>query len=337
MVQNRVNLYAIYGTSHEWEDEPFDESKLPAAIIPTVRIENVSSMFTPDAFRVFEERLSPDDLKSLKAVKFAIVHRFQTTSYHDKETQSLETGQIVYNVAACLRLIRPMRQFAMRVHGTLNNDGTLDVGGFDHPVHLMEVPAIQKDFRLRNRDIEELQKVAAKYESALTGEYWKFRMPLNLHDAAHFIDDQWKARMSLMCSAIEAIYTSQTHDREHSGSKVAKARIKWFLGENTSIYAPGDVPSFYLSGAKQPTIADVLDDLYEVRNCIAHGDRVPDKHFNQNGSVGISVLEEAASYIVRASLIKMLKEDLLVHFKGGPESQAYFSSHGLIRSRLPKI
>jgi len=336
-MQNKINLYAIHGISHDWEDEPFDESKLPCPIIPTVTIENVSSMFGEDAFRIFEADLSKRDLKSLKAVKYAIVHRFQTTSYHDEESQKLESGQIVYNIAACLRLIRPMRQFAMWIHGTPRDDGTLDVGGFDHPAELMEVPAIQKDFRLRNRDIEELQKLGPKFVDALAGEYWKFRMPLGLQDAAHFIDNQWKARMTLACSAIEAIYTSQTLDREHSGSRVAKARIKWFLGEKTSIYAPGDVPSFYLGGGKEPTISDVLDDLYEVRNCIAHGDRVPDRHFAQVGSVGLTVLEEAASFIVRASLLKMLRDDLLEHFKGGPESQAYFASHDLIRSRLPKI
>jgi len=345
MTENRVNLYALYGISAAWEDEPFDESVLPAQIIPAVAVEDVSSMFTENAFKVFEEGLSPSDLKSLKAVRYAIVDRFQATGYDDAETQRLEMGRMVYQIAECLRLIRPMRQFAMRIHGALRNDGTLDVRGFDQPVHLMEVPEIQKGFTLRNRDVTELQSLAPKFLHALTEEYWKFRMPLSLHEGAYFIDGEWKARMSLMCSAIEAIYTSQTRDREHSGSKVAKARIKWFLGENTSIYAPGDVQSFLSGGGKQPTIGSTLDDLYEVRNCIAHGDRVPDRYFGLDGGGGLydssqanrmAVLEEAASFIVRASLLKMLRDDLMPHFKGGPESQAYFRAHGLIRSLLRK-
>ena len=204
------------------------------------------------------------------------------------------------------------------------------------------MPSIQKDFRLRNRDIAELQSLAPKYLAGLAGEYWKFRMPLSLQDAAHFIDNQWKARMSLSCSAIESIFSSQTQDHEHSGGRLVKARIKWFLGENTSIYAPGDVPSFVLRG-KEPTIGNVLDDLYDVRNFLAHGDRVPDKYFSQfSHSAGytttetnqLAVLEEAASFIVRASLIKMLQDDLLENFKGGPESQAYFTKYGLVNSRL---
>lgn len=342
MGDTKVNLYAVYGISHPWEDEPFNEAVLPAHIVPNVAIENVTAMFSEGSFDLFATSLSPDDLKSLRAVKYAVVERFQTTGFHGEEEQKFDIGQTIYNLAACLRLIRPMRQFAMRIHGVLKDDGKLDVGGFDHPVHLMEVPAIQKDFRLRNRDIEEFQTVAPQFQNAMAGEFWKFRMPLSLHEAAHFIDNQWKARMSLMCSAIEAIYTSQTPDRQHSGSKVAKARIKWFLAESTPIYAPGDVQSFS-RGGKEPTLADVLDDLYTVRNCIAHGDRVPDKFFSGYWSGSpydsaqanfISVLEEAASFIVRASLLKILKDNLLYHFRGGPESQAYFASHNLVRSKL---
>jgi len=100
----------------------------------------------------------------------------------------------------------------------------------------------------------------------------------------------------------------------------------------------GDVPSF--APQVEPTIAEVLDDLYEVRNCIAHGDKVPDKFFNQTYTAHgnpnrIATLEEAASFIVRGSLLKILKENLLQHFKGGVESQAYFKAHGLVRSQLP--
>jgi len=90
-----------------------------------------------------------------------------------------------------------------------------------------------------------------------------------------------------------------------------------------------------------PTIADVLDDLYEVRNYVAHGDRVPDRFFLPEPSVyrditRLHILEEAASFIVRTSLLKILKDDLLEHFRGGPESQAYFAAHGLTNSQLPK-
>jgi hypothetical protein len=79
--------------------------------------------------------------------------------------------------------------------------------------------------------------------------------------------------------------------------------------------------------------------MYEVRNAIAHGDKVPDRFFAQIYSgyeitARLTILEEAASFIVRASLLKILKNNLLGHFRGGPESQAYFAANGLIRSKL---
>ena len=92
------------------------------------------------------QRRSHDDLQSLRAVKYAIVHCFQLTGYHDEKTRELELGQPVYSIATCLRLVRPMRRFAKRIHGVLNDDGTLTVGGFDVPVDLMNIPNIQMTF-----------------------------------------------------------------------------------------------------------------------------------------------------------------------------------------------
>lgn len=64
------------------------------------------------------------------------------------------------------------------VSKALKGNGKLDVGGFDHPVHLMEVPAIQKDFRLRNRDIQEFQALAAISKS----DGWRI---LEISDASY--------------------------------------------------------------------------------------------------------------------------------------------------------
>jgi hypothetical protein len=340
-MQQDLTLFPISGLAAEWDDEPFDESKLPAAIVPDVTIENVSSMFTDNTWDSFKTLLSHRDMQTLKQVEHAIVHRFNSAqSYVDGIVIDPEqrSRQLVERLAACLRLVRPMRQFAMRISGSIRTDGTIDVRGFEEPAHLLEVPSIQKGFLLRNRDITELETVANDFLRAMDGEYWKFRMPVSLFDGGHFLDRQWKSRFSLWASAIEGIYTSQSPDREHSGSRLAKARIKWFLGPKTPIYAPGDVQSY--TPQHEPTVEDMLDDLYEVRNCIAHGDKVPDRFFTSTTSTNfgpintIGTLEEAASFIIRQSLLKILKDNLLEHFRGGPESQAYFKQNGLINSLL---
>jgi hypothetical protein len=332
----RVTIYPIAGLAGAWEDEPFDESKLPALIVSDATVESVTPLFRADTWERFEGELGKQDMEVLRRVRHAIVHRYSSSRYGSGERE-IQSTNLVHNLAACLRLIRPMRQFALAINGPLQADGTINIQSVDHPIHLMEIPQIQKGFSLRNRDVAKLQSASPNFLCAMAGEYWKFRMPVSLYEAGHFQDRFWKARYLLWTSAIEAIFTSQTRDREHSGSKVAKARIKWFLGANTRIYAPGDVPTFMPQ--QEPTIADILDDLYEVRNCLAHGDKVPDKFFAQiftgyEPMNRLATLEEAASFIARASLLKILEDNLLDHFKGGSESQSYFEANGLVRSNL---
>jgi len=153
--------------------------------------------------------------------------------------------------------------------------------------------------------------------------YWAHRSP--------------KARYLLWASAIEAIYTS--HGSEHKGSVVAKERIKWFLGENTSIYPDGELSDLITD--PQISVASVVEPMYEVRNYIAHGDRIPDPFLTDtlrggfNGPLDtFKVLFEAQSFIIRKSLLKILRDNLLVHFSDAAPAEAYFSGHGLTRTTL---
>ncbi len=137
-------------------------------------------------------------------------------------------------------------------------------------------------------------------------------------------------------SAIEALYTSKSP--EHKGSLVAKERIKWFLGPNTAIFEQGDIQE-----GQSPittTIADVVDDLYELRNEIAHGDKVSGKFWVVSRNeycenvTHAEALTEAASRIIRASLLKIMEDNLIAHFADGPASEKYFSVPGLTKSLL---
>jgi len=250
-----------------------------------------------------------------------------------------QSADLVNNIAACLRLIRPMRQSASLMMGTLRSDGTLEIQTFSHPLNLMDVPLLHRGFALRNRDVVELQSVANEFLRGMKGESWKFKMSVSFHDGGHFAVAYWKSRFALWCSAVEAIYTSQNPD--HRGSKVAKERIKWFLGERTSIYVPGDIQSFLQKPSYM--VGNVLGDLYQVRNCVAHGERIPDRFFTvvPRGYLGedasiITVLHDGLSFIIRASLLRILKNNLLEHFADGPASEKYFGAAGLTNSALKK-
>jgi hypothetical protein len=335
VIENKIALYPIVGVTGDYLDEPFDLSALPAKIVPEVTIEDVKSMFDGKAFDLFKGFLSKRELESMKRVRFAIVYRYVDNYVGIGERPDMKAERVVRHLGACLRLIRLMQQDASFISGRILPDSRIDVQHFENP-HEMVVPAIQKLFRLRNRDVIRLQKVAPQFLTAMAGEFWKFRIAVELHESGHFSHAYWKGRFSLWCSALEALFTSNPY--EHKGTIVAKERIKWFLGPRTLIYEPGDTQT----GQPQLStkVEDVIDDLYQLRNCVAHGDKTPDKFFvstrteyDQN-VVLAEVLTEAISRIIRASLLRILEGNLLNEFANGPASEIYFGSQGLTRSPL---
>ena len=334
------SLYPIQGIAREWRREQFDLARLPIGILPGLRIEDVSSCIAADTFKFVERDLGTRAVETLSETHYALVHRHdaKTTFQNGEMVQEHEyieqSEQLVRKVAACLRLIRPMRQYSNFMRGVVRDDGKFDVRHFQTPANLIAVPEIQALFLLRDRDADDLIKFAPKFLRAMDGNFWKFRMAVQFHELGYWAqDDRWKARYLLWASAIESIYTS--HNCQ--GSRLAKKRIRWFLGENTSIYSPEDLADTMLLDP-HITVGLIADDIYKLRTFIAHGDRIPDADFNGicrrglNGGVTLyEGLFEAQSFIIRASLLKILQADLLNHFEDADPADAYFKSHELAK------
>ena len=229
-----------------------------------------------------------------------------------------------------------MQQDASLIGGRVMPGGSLYVERFENPEE-MTVLSVQKLFRLRNKDVDRLKVVAPMFLAAIK-EKSKFNISAEFFNAGYFSTRYWQARFNLWCTALEALFTSNHTD--HRGSLVAKERIRFFLGPKTLINEAGDIPS----DQPQPstTVEGVLDDLYELRNCMAHGDYPPDRfweiiRWDYADSVNrVEMLNEALSRIVRASLLRILEDGLLPHFKDGPSSQSYFAAHKLTKPELLK-
>jgi hypothetical protein len=343
----RFTLYPIYWLADNASDEPFDKTALPFDLVEGATIESVSERFRAEAFgRDMRERLGTEVVGKMECVRYAIVHRYEGTpivvngeivgeAHRDKGSEAL-----LRNLAACLRLIRPMRQDALLMRGRVTEDGNFDDLSVDiPPLHLIEVPEVQKLFALRNRDADELRAFAPEFLRAMRGDFWKFRMAVDFHERGHFQPLDWKARFLFWCSAIESIYTS--HHREHKGSLVATSRIKWLLGENTNIYSLGDIPEAFDLEDPHITINEIVGDLYDMRNFIAHGDKIPDAFLHAVSRQGLGgnvskpeVLLEAASFIVRTSLLKILRDGLLDYFADAGPAETFFGAQNLTKSAL---
>lgn len=332
-----MTLYPIYALANAHEDYPFDAA-LPYQIREGVALEDVTTLFNAGTWDWVGNELGRRDIEELRGVRHALVHRYAVPGERrEDEDANQKSIQLMHNLAALLRLIRPMRQMALLMQGEIQEDTTLNVRHFEHPIDLLEVPQVQKLFHLRTQDAEALRAFAPRFVAAMQGEFWKFRMALQFHDAGHFQDTFWKARYTLWCSALEAIYTSQS--QEHKGSNVARERIKWLLGANTPIYPVGDIPRYFTQSAL--TVQDVVGDIYEIRNFVAHGDKIPDDYYNRRprrGTQGdlnvIDVCLEAISFIVRNSLIKILRDDLLNNFANAAATEQYFAAAGLTNTAI---
>jgi len=342
----RFTLYPIYWVADRHVDpEPFDHDLLPFDVTDGVRIENVADRFRAETFALGADRHGTEIREQLEAVRYAIVHRYdpqpviENGQYIGDAQFMQRSEELVREVMACLRLIRPMRARALVMRGSIRDeDESFDVTGYDvPPLHLLEVPEVQKLFKLRNRDCDDLRSYAPDFLRAMHGGAWKFKMAVQFHDLGHFQCLDWKARFLLWSSAIESIFT--TNSRNHQGTTVATERIKWLLGENTSIYALGDLSEF--EDDPHLAIGDVVHAFYNVRNHIAHGDRIPDIYFMQTarnglngGVVMMEVLLEAASFIIRSALLKILHDGLTAHFMDATAAETFFDANNLTNSKI---
>ena len=78
--------------------------------------------------------------------------------------------------------------------------------------------------------------------------------------------------------------------------------------------------------------------IYAVRNASAHGQKVPDAHFSPvahpfgESVVAIDALAEAATFIIRKTLIKILQSGWKDEFKDRESREAFW----LMKYALPK-
>jgi hypothetical protein len=312
-----------------------------------VFLEDIRPLIHENSFGWIRNHVSRKDIATLQSIRYALVCRYRPSDPHIGEQDSWAENR-VRTAMSCLRIIRPMQESVGFMIGDVTAKDYLDIRHFENPRHLLEMPELEKLFTLRVQDLILLLRLLPAFEQAMAGDIWKFRMAVDFNQAAHFQDSYWKARFILKCSALEALYTSQSP--QHKGGLVAKERIKFFLGEDTLIYEPGDVPDFL----QQPelTVGDIVDAVYEIRNAIAHGDRVPPKfretELRQGVNGGLSavvVATEAVSVFVRRSLKKILAENLLSQFESNESAEAFFGREGLTlsllqsrkRTRMPQI
>ena len=294
-------------------------------------VEDVSHLINEHTFSTWKSGcyLSNEVVRSLESVRYALVHRHASAS--DANEELSEEGDDLLNVTvACLALIRPTRRsHTATVSGVIDVTGTLNAKGFfqQEPA---EVPRIQTLFRIRPDDIEMLRSIFPQFlkvyerdtHGRLIGDYEPIRMAVQLYEQAYSIPaQQWKARHILWWSAIEALF-GNNEDAVMARIYALFGNKDMAKGYRRSIYDPGDIPlGFALTESNDHTLGELVPLIYAVRNESAHGQRVGDARFIpvphplENDAALVEVLAEAATFIIRKTLIGIVQAGYQDRFK----------------------
>lgn len=325
----KIHFFPISVDAHRlFSDEPPPTGIQTILAAENLTVEEVSHLIKPSTFSLWKAgcSISKNTARALENVEYAIVHRY-CLSERDRDLERY-SNDLLNSAVACLMLIRPTRRSrAMNIHGAIRADGSFDAHGFSHPNGLADVPEVQKAFTIRLKDIELLRLVLPEFlklyqkdnQGNLKDEYEPLRMAIQLHEQAYAIS-YWKARHILWWSAIEALYGTNEN--------VAMARIYALFGNKNlskgyqcSIYEAGDIPSCYSRfSSSVHTLGKMVPLIYEVRNASAHGQKVADSHFSPvahpfGETIGVDALAEAATFIVRKTVIEILRLGLRDKFK----------------------
>jgi hypothetical protein len=290
-------------------------------------VADVSSLLSPTKFEYLKAEVGRHQLRYFTStVKYGLVHRYEK-SYADETEESKNKKELLNNAFCLLRLIRPHRRLG-GAKGEMRS-GIFSLGPITFPHDTLDVPEALKLFAVRNKDLEELRRLLPSFLKGMQGPYWPFRMAVQYYYMGFEVND-WKGRYLYWgSSAIHALYS-------HREQKIIP-RIKAFLGGDTLIYEPKEHPDFEFLEPNPLTIDNVLDDVNKVRNCIAHGNRIPDRYFSTEGgrltlngrASFITVLDDSLAFIVRQSLLKILRDGLVENFKSRHESSLFWKQMGL--------
>ena len=324
----------LVDTTRVFSDDPPPDTHQTLLTNENLTVEDISHLIKPDTFSVWKAGcfVSKDISDSLEKVRYAVAHRCSSSYARDSELEE-RAAKLIDTAIGGLALIRPTRKSrAIHVRGIVKSDGALDAYGFSAKAEQPDVPEIQKVFTVRKKDVDLLAKILPVLMTLYqTNTYEPLKMAIQLYNEGYAIE-YWKARHILWWSAIEALYGSN--------EDAAMARIYSFFGNKNlvagfrlSIYEAGDIPSCYFPAPSDlHTLGEMVPLIYAVRNASAHGQKVDDSYFKRishplGGAIFLEVLAEAATFVIRKTVVEILAGGLADKFKDVKSREDFWLYH----------
>lgn len=141
------------------------------------------------------------------------------------------------------------------------------------------------------------------------------------------IDTDFRTRHLFRVMALEALYCSDAD----FGKKALKSKLTKFIGWHTDLYKAYEVD--YLHLPEMPLTDSLIDDVYTLRNKIAHADVLPGAWVKETTRPGLNrpityadQLCEAAGSMARLSWLRIMSDKLQKIFSEKKQMEDFFSN-----------
>jgi hypothetical protein len=275
-----------------------------------VRIESVKGLLRSEHFSIWKNFISEDSIERFQRAEVALVHQFRSGFVVGRDEE--DSKNLLHKAFVCLRLVKPTRAAFSVAQYRKTKDGDLDVFSASWPT---DVPLILPESEVLNQinanDLHQLKTLWPRFKDLRDSGPGYLRRATRYYETAYAELRELDLQFVTWVAGIEALYTQ---GEEPSPLSVIKERILESLGPVTDIYSDFERRSHY---APNPVfVKDVLDNMFELRNRFIHGAWAPKSWLDRPMRRAISggtlalpdVLREAASFILRAGLKKLLSE-----------------------------
>ena len=296
-----------------------------------ITVEDFSKKMAKLNLGVWEKAFSDDQMKEIQGWSTCLVHRYKSSPTVGSAEN--ESSNLLGYVIAHLRLLAPNRTTrADRLHLLVKSSGDLDAYSCSKAGHWPQIHLTDCEKGILGVRLKDLEKLKSwmPWVSKFSKE-WAKHYPLwvSLHFNEKFYgeSESFRARHLFRVLALEALLC---FDKDY-GQQALRAKIPKLLGWRYNLYAPYCNSSINCFLPDLPLTDKLIDDMYTLRNKVAHGDRMP-ADWSRKYRVGFvdgelaygDVLCEAAGAMLRMIWFKILSDGLQETFSDKKKMQKFF-------------
>ena len=320
----KITVTPVFGLPEPYTDKDVFSSKdLPFEIWPNVFLSDVrEQMKGLDLTLWAREYLSKHDVEKIQGWKYALIHYYDEEQYLHSDAE-LQSRDLLHKIFIGLRIVRPSRVPWQYLHARIEPNGNLDASGFSRAEVPLTVLPCDLWAPIRRNDAGLLKAIVPALLKAYEANCEPLTRAMRVLEMG-YITPFPDVKQLLWVTGLEALFTSATYH----GAPVVIHRIRQFLGSKTRVYEQAD---FHI-GVSVPslTLKNVLQDIYTVRNRLAHGEWIPGEFLSRPGYPGgaksyADILVEATGIVLRLALTRIFKESLLETFGDKDKLDRYFS------------